>query len=997
MPIVPSPDDTTHPLNIHALHSTSRLLVRKPPSVEEMDCSDIMAIMSPQTSPLHTEHAAYFLDLYEPFSWKRDIDWELLSRKASWPSHLTSCSQINPDSAVFLNPRMFETVPDAGKSVAFSMRSVAALINNMCRPQHLIVSDSHTWLEILLRPDVMQYLRALPGEIVDVLEERLFAIALRTGDLLIVNFMLALDVDAYEKIMVDWPSQSAPAYPFEVALNCGYFSVAKAIISHLSQHSTPSKLDKLLSLLLNWRESVSTENQGPEIHTSRARDSEMIELLCIVLSKGAIPESRCIAVVDGDFVLAKQLFEATGLERIDLWLQAGLVEECFERLRKHEMDEWLAEKIMRYIFKENRGRLPLGDPILETILWKVLQSAVHSQRMWAIERILVATRALDYHRDFDINLQTASGDSFFQTCRDGNWVLASLLLPTQTSTTTEMAQQQDRLHASFYKSAIQLRETNCARILGENDVCGIYELLDGTNEEDWEWVEEKCSVAINSGLDQMVVAFMQRLSITEEWQPTQRQFNSLLMHGRTAAVSALLRSDPRWQTALTTACEKNDFVALENIIFPIISCNAWFVYDEPVVQQQMSLRALAYDACERKDHNLFKWLMDCGIETDELIFNGYKDLHTSETHHYISKRPDMKGGLGGQAWQHVDTKSQVWPSLLAVAASQNDLVWMNFLFEVGVDGRDSMALLYAIQSKSSMNTIALLLEVADTRKRWDKRTYGSAALREAIKQQNPEIIEILCRSTDLDKIECSTEDTLKSEQALSPLGEAILTSNIDIVRILLQNGANPNACITYDSLKLGKHATDLLPRVSPMLSAISAQNLPMVKILAEHGAELDYKRNIGLLRTPLQRAAEIGDFDIVRYLVDQGAIVDTPPMNCGGTALQLAAMTGYVGIVSFLLKRGAKPDYPPAEGDGRTAFEAAAEWCRIDTMLLLMKWGVQLDLVVGYEHEIQYIRALRFAETNGFPASMRFVQHLYKMAGSLSMVDAQTLGLAETD
>jgi hypothetical protein len=278
MPIVPSPDDTTHPLNIHALHSTSRLLVRKPPSVEEMDCSDIMAIMSPQTSPLHTEHAAYFLDLYEPFSWKRDIDWELLSRKASWPSHLTSCSQINPDSAVFLNPRMFETVPDAGKSVAFSMRSVAALINNMCRPQHLIVSDSHTWLEILLRPDVMQYLRALPGEIVDVLEERLFAIALRTGDLLIVNFMLALDVDAYEKIMVDWPSQSAPAYPFEVALNCGYFSVAKAIISHLSQHSTPSKLDKLLSLLLNWRESVSTENQGPEIHTSRARDSEMIEL-----------------------------------------------------------------------------------------------------------------------------------------------------------------------------------------------------------------------------------------------------------------------------------------------------------------------------------------------------------------------------------------------------------------------------------------------------------------------------------------------------------------------------------------------------------------------------------------------------------------------------------------------------------------------------------------------------------------------------------------------
>jgi ankyrin repeat protein len=237
---------------------------------------------------------------------------------------------------------------------------------------------------------------------------------------------------------------------------------------------------------------------------------------------------------------------------------------------------------------------------------------------------------------------------------------------------------------------------------------------------------------------------------------------------------------------------------------------------------------------------------------------------------------------------------------------------------------------------------------------------------------------------------------LKSEQALSPLGEAILTGNIDIVRVLLQNSANANTCITYDGLRSGKHATSFLPRVSPLLGAIAAQNLPIVQLLVSHGAEIDYKRPIGLLRTPLQRAAEIGDLAIVQYLVEQGAIIDTPPMNCGGTALQLAAMTGYVGIVSFLLERGAEPNYPPADGDGRTAFEAAAEWCRIDVMLLLMKWGVQLDLVLGNEHESQYRRAIRFAAANGFPAAARFVRHLYEGApDSLSMEDAQALGLAD--
>jgi ankyrin repeat protein len=977
--------------------STSALPYRQPPFGDEMDCSEIVTIESPSSTHLLSDHAAFFSDLHEPFSWKQNVDWELISQHFTWPQlseDSISSSDISNGAVSFPNRLKLGVVVDAGKSVAFPVRLVAALINNMCDTQHLFASHPTTWLGTLLRPDVMQCLSALPSEIFNVLVERIFATALRIGDLHTVQFMLALDANIYEKIMVGPHSQSTPTFPFEVALNGGHFSVAKAIISHSCQNMAPSALDELLSQLLNWRELASQPKREPELSAHQVQDHEMVELLCIVLSAGAIPESRCIVVIDGDFLLAKRFFHAVGVERLDLWLQAGLVEECFRQLHGRNMDEWLAEKIMRYIFKEHRKKLPRGDSTMEAILWKALQSAVQAQRMWATERILMAIQALGYHTDFNINLQDSNGNSFFQACRDGDWALALSLMPI--SPTKNMACQAIMLASPTCEGTIQLRETLCTRILEENDTHGVYEMLNDTKEKDWEWVEEKCSDAISQGLDQMVVAFMQRLSITEEWQPTQRQFNSLLMHGRIAAVSALLRSDPRWRAALEAASDKDDFDALANIIYPTISCNAWFVYDEPVVQQQMSLRALAYDACQRKDYNIFKWLLECGIDTDELIFVEYEDTSTSETHNYLSKRPDMRGGLGGQSWQHANANTQIWPSLLAVAASQNDEPWMRFLLEVEVDGRDSMALLHSIDSNASAATISLLLEVAASQKRWDKRTYGSAALREAIKQQNMELIDILCRNVDVDKIESSTEDSLKGIQALSPLGEAIHTANINIVRILLQNGASPNTCITYDCLRSGKHATNLLPRISPLLAAIAAQNLPIVQLLVSHGADLDYKRPIGLLRTPLQRAAEIGDFAIVQYLVEQGATIDTQPMNCGGTALQLAAMTGYVGIVSFLLERGANPNYPPADGDGRMAFEAAAEWCRIDVMLLLMKCGVLLELVVGSERESQYRRARRFAEANGFPAAARFVKHLYESAPDrLSMEDAQALGLAE--
>jgi ankyrin repeat protein len=79
---------------------------------------------------------------------------------------------------------------------------------------------------------------------------------------------------------------------------------------------------------------------------------------------------------------------------------------------------------------------------------------------------------------------------------------------------------------------------------------------------------------------------------------------------------------------------------------------------------------------------------------------------------------------------------------------------------------------------------------------------------------------------------------------------------------------------------------------------------------------VDYKRNMGVFRTPLQRAAEMGYFDIVQYLIEQGAAIDTVSIHPGGTALQLAALNGFCGIATFLLEQGADPNHPPAKSNG---------------------------------------------------------------------------------
>lgn len=87
-------------------------------------------------------------------------------------------------------------------------------------------------------------------------------------------------------------------------------------------------------------------------------------------------------------------------------------------------------------------------------------------------------------------------------------------------------------------------------------------------------------------------------------------------------------------------------------------------------------------------------------------------------------------------------------------------------------------------------------------------------------------------------------------------------------------------------------------------------------------------------RTPLHVAAEMGYEEIVAYLIDQGADVNSlGHWSCGTTPLHLAAKAGHEGVVRRLLSAGATVYIPDSRG--RTALDVARAAGHTDIAKLL--------------------------------------------------------------
>ena len=139
----------------------------------------------------------------------------------------------------------------------------------------------------------------------------------------------------------------------------------------------------------------------------------------------------------------------------------------------------------------------------------------------------------------------------------------------------------------------------------------------------------------------------------------------------------------------------------------------------------------------------------------------------------------------------------------------------------------------------------------------------------------------------------------KNPDRLTPLHVAARRSHLEIARLLLQKGADPNR--RQDGTAL-----------TPLHLAVEHQHEEVIRLLLEEGANPNLVARSGKGRTlvPLQSAARSGDGEIARLLLRYGARLGGRCSGCGSQLLHLAARTGHAGLARLLLAQGIDPTTP---------------------------------------------------------------------------------------
>jgi ankyrin repeat protein len=143
-----------------------------------------------------------------------------------------------------------------------------------------------------------------------------------------------------------------------------------------------------------------------------------------------------------------------------------------------------------------------------------------------------------------------------------------------------------------------------------------------------------------------------------------------------------------------------------------------------------------------------------------------------------------------------------------------------------------------------------------------------------------------------------------------------------------------------------------LPRLSQMSTRPTGARAQLdayeaCRFLIDNGATVNTHSST-LYGTPLQEALKHQHIEIANLLLDKGADINAlPAQNRGVTALQAAAINSMLGMTIRLLERGADFAAPAAPVEGRTAIDGAAERGNWDMVQLLLNAYEALEVDVG--------------------------------------------------
>ena len=292
---------------------------------------------------------------------------------------------------------------------------------------------------------------------------------------------------------------------------------------------------------------------------------------------------------------------------------------------------------------------------------------------------------------------------------------------------------------------------------------------------------------------------------------------------------------------------------------------------------------LLHFACQKDNLKIIDFLLLKGLDINSTNINGNTpllfavDRNQKEVVQFLCKRG---------ANVNLKNKEGSTPLIIATQNGFLSIVKILISFNADINEKDNRffnALTYAIGKPDILEFFFL---------------HGANA--EYKDHEGNSLIHYAIINGDIQSIQIIINQNINLESngnGLTPLLFATKMNKIEIMKILLSNGANVNA-----KTKEGYY---------PLLFAIERSNLNSIKLLVQYDGNIEIKTNQGI--TPLFAAIARCNIDIVKYLLTIGASTQSQTMkrNCFGSIecqsidpLQFAFINSNLTICSYLYSSG---------------------------------------------------------------------------------------------
>lgn len=277
-----------------------------------------------------------------------------------------------------------------------------------------------------------------------------------------------------------------------------------------------------------------------------------------------------------------------------------------------------------------------------------------------------------------------------------------------------------------------------------------------------------------------------------------------------------------------------------------------------------------------------------------------------------------------------DTSKRVPLLHKAVESGSEDIVKLLLLRGANVRSKDNNGRtpLHLAATKGHLEIAKfLLLNGANV----NAKTYsGQSALHEAIKMNHKELAEILISN----KADVNAKSRFCEHESRwsTPLYKALEIGSVDLVKLLLSNGASPQF-IRYNSRAFLDDADSNFHKgcVNALTLAVAKGNEEVVKLLIQLGMNVNSSDYRG---SAMHLALENKHEEIFLYLLNNGGDVT---VQCNADLLQLAASRGLLKSVEKLLELGV--DCNSWDCNGKTPLMFAAGSGHVEIVKLLLENG----------------------------------------------------------